>query len=224
MIWCVEDDESIRDIELYVLKSVGFETRGFEDGASFFEALKKEKPRLIILDLMLPQMSGTEILEKLRSNSQYQDIAVIVATAKGSEYDKVKLLDLGADDYLVKPFGMMEMVSRVKAVLRRTNPTEEKTILNMNDRIVLDLKKRRVKIEGESVELTYKEFELLSLFLGNIGMVFTREQLYNDIWGSDYIGESRTVDMHIRTLRHKLGTYGDLLVTVRNVGYRMEES
>lgn len=224
MIWCVEDDESIRDIEVYALNSMGFVAKGFENGKEFFEALKVEKPKLIILDLMLPEISGVEILKKIRQSSATENIPVIVATAKGTEYDKVKLLDLGADDYLVKPFGMMEMVSRVKAVLRRSLPQKEtETVLRFADKIVLKMKERSVKVDGKEVMLTYKEFELLALFLSQKGIVLTRERLYNDIWGSDYIGETRTVDMHIRTLRQKLGEYGNLIATVRNLGYRLEE-
>ncbi len=219
MIWCVEDDASIRDIEVYALKSTGLEAVGFEEGDSFLSALKSGKPDLVILDVMLPGKDGTELLRLLKNTPEYADIPVIMATAKGAEFDKVQGLDLGADDYLVKPFGMMEMVSRVKAVLRRCSPKSE-TVVMQAEGIALNPVERTVTVDGESVSLTYKEFELLSLFMKNRGRVFTREALYNGIWGSDFIGETRTVDMHIRTLRQKLGEYGEMIETVRNVGYK----
>ena len=201
MIWCVEDDSGIREIEVYTLNSTGFEARGFSDGASFREALETETPDLVLLDVMLPGEDGVSLLRYLRQTPRTQAVPVIMATAKGMEYDKIQSLDMGADDYLVKPFGMMEMVSRVKAVLRRCAPAQQG---------------RRL------VTLTYKEFELLRLFLSHPGMAFTRDQLFNDVWGADYVGESRTVDMHIRTLRQKLGACGDRIETVRGVGYRWE--
>ena len=221
MIWCIEDDASIRDIEIYTLLSTGFEAKGFENGKEAFEALKDEQPDLILLDVMMPEMDGIEFLRKVKSSSVFCDIPIIMATAKGSEYDKVKSLDMGADDYLVKPFGMMEMVSRIKAVLRRCKPKQKDNLLEMGD-LVLNQEERTLLIKEEKVALTYKEFELLQLFLSHPGKVYTRDVLYNEIWGSDYIGESRTVDMHIRTLRQKLGNYGEMIETVRNVGYRME--
>ena len=221
MIWCIEDDASIRDIEIYTLLSTGFEAKGFENGKEAFEALKDEPPDLILLDVMMPEMDGIEFLKKVKSSSVFCDIPIIMATAKGSEYDKVKSLDMGADDYLVKPFGMMEMVSRIKAVLRRCKPKQKDNLLEMGD-LVLNQEERTLLINEEKVALTYKEFELLQLFLSHPGKVYTRDVLYNEIWGSDYIGESRTVDMHIRTLRQKLGNYGEMIETVRNVGYRME--
>ena len=221
MIWCIEDDASIRDIEIYTLLSTGFEAKGFENGKEAFEALKDEQPDLILLDVMMPEMDGIEFLRKVKSSSVFCDIPIIMATAKGSEYDKVKSLDMGADDYLVKPFGMMEMVSRIKAVLRRCKPMQKDAHLKVGE-LVLNQEERTLLIKEEKVALTYKEFELLQLFLSHPGKVYTRDVLYNEIWGSDYIGESRTVDMHIRTLRQKLGDYGELIETVRNVGYRME--
>lgn len=221
MIWCVEDDASIRDIEVYALKSTGFEARGFEDAESFFEALKDETPELIVLDVMLPGISGVEILRRLRNSPDTSGIPVIMATAKGMEYDKVESLDLGADDYLVKPFGMMEMVSRVKAVLRRCRPAQVSRILRAEG-LELNLDAHTVTADGQRVDLTFKEFEILKLFMTHPNMVFTREQLFNDVWGEDFIGETRTVDMHIRTLRQKLGDHGQLISTVRGVGYRME--
>ena len=221
MIWCVEDDSSIRDIEVYALTSTGFEAAGFEDGDSFWNALQSEKPELVILDVMLPGKDGVTLLKMMKASEQFRDIPVIMATAKGSEYDKIQSLDLGADDYLVKPFGVMEMVSRVKAVLRRCKPTKETHQLKMNG-LVLDLDEHTVTIDGERVILTYKEYELLHLFLSQPGIAFTREQLLDNVWNTPYIGETRTVDMHIRTLRQKLGNYGHIIETVRNVGYRLE--
>lgn len=221
MIWCVEDDTSIRDIEVYTLKSTGFDARGFSCGEEMFEAFESEKPDLIILDIMLPNEDGVEILKRLRAGQETSEIPVIMATAKGSEYDKIQSLDLGADDYLVKPFGMMEMVSRVKAVLRRYKPSPVKHILELGG-LVMNLDERTVTIDDERIQLTYKEYELLHLFLTNPGKVFTREQLFSIVWEMDHIAESRTVDMHIRTLRKKIGRYGDNIETVRNVGYRME--
>ena len=221
MIWCVEDDASIRDIELYTLRQTGFEARGFGDGAAMWEALKQERPDLMILDVMLPGEDGVEILRRLRRSADSGSIPVIMATAKGTEYDKVQSLDLGADDYLVKPFGMMEMVSRVKAVLRRTGDQGVRHLLQVQG-LVLNLDEHTVRADGEKLVLTYKEYELLRLFLSNPGIAFTREQLFDEVWGEEYMGESRTVDMHIRTLRQKLGSYGALIQTVRSVGYRLE--
>lgn len=220
MIWCVEDEVSVRDIEIYTLQSTGFDAKGFSDSQDMFNALRTEKPDLIILDIMLPDMDGVDVLKRLKSSGETCDIPVIMATAKGMEYDKIQSLDLGADDYLVKPFGMMEMVSRVKAVLRRCKPAVQH-MLKMGD-LIVNLDEYTVMINGERVQLTFKEFELLRLFLSHQGMVFTRDRLFNDVWGADYVGESRTVDVHIRTLRQKLGEYGDCIKTVRNVGYRME--
>ena len=221
MIWCVEDDSSIRDIVIYTLLSTGFEAKGFEDGETVCEALKIEKPELILLDVMLPQLDGIEVLKRIKESPNLCDIPVIMATAKGTEYEKVRGLDMGADDYLVKPFGMMEMVSRIKAVLRRSKPKQESHLLKVRE-LILNPEARNVYIRDEKIVLTYKEFELLQLFLSHPGKVYTRDVLYNEIWGEDYIGETRTVDMHIRTLRQKLKEYGELIETVRNVGYRME--
>ena len=221
MIWCVEDDASIRDIEIYALNSAGFETKGFEDGLSFWEALQKEKPELVILDVMLPQMDGIELLTKMKESAQYSKIPVIMATAKGQEYDRIHGLDLGADDYIVKPFSVMEMVSRVKAVLRRSKPQQVAKLLKSGD-LVVNTDERTVSANGERIQLTYKEFELLRLFLSHQGMAFTREQLFAQVWDTDYMGDSRTLDMHIRTLRQKIGDYGKMIETVRNVGYRWE--
>ncbi len=221
-IWCVEDDASIRDIEVYALTSTGFEARGFEDGTSFWEALQLEQPQLVVLDVMLPGIDGVELLRMMKSEKKFQDIPVIMATAKGTEYDKIHSLDMGADDYLVKPFGIMEMVSRVKAVLRRCKKEKAANLLTV-DGLVLNLDEHTVAIDGNRINLTYKEYELLRLFLSNPGLAFTREQLLASVWKSDFLGETRTVDMHIRTLRQKLGEYGSLVETVRNVGYRLEK-
>ena len=221
MIWCVEDDASIRDIELYTLRSTGFEVKGFEDGGTFLAALETERPELVILDVMLPGMDGVELLRRMKAAAHLADIPVIMATAKGAEYDKIQSLDLGADDYLVKPFGMMEMVSRVKAVLRRCRPVSPAKQLTAGG-LTVDLEERTVTADGARILLTYKEFELLRLFLTRPGAAFTREQLLSGIWGVDYTGETRTVDMHIKTLRQKLGNYGAMIETVRHIGYRWE--
>lgn len=221
MIWCVEDDASIRDIEVYALQSTGFEAKGFEDGTSFWEALRTGRPELVVLDVMLPGIDGMELLRRMRADAVLSDIPVVMATAKGAEYDKIRGLDLGADYYLTKPFGVMELVSCVKAVLRRCQPEKAAHQLRSGG-LVVDLDAHTVTVDGARVALTYKEFELLRLFLSHPGMAFTRDQLFQEIWGMDYCGETRTVDMHIRTLRQKLGPYGRRIETVRNVGYRME--
>lgn len=221
MIFCVEDDDAIRGLMLYALNAAGFEAEGFTDGAGLFSALERTAPQLILLDIMLPGEDGLSILKKLRGQTATARLPVIMATARGTEYDKVTGLDLGADDYLAKPFGMMEMVSRVKAVLRRSGAEPSGNRLSAGG-LIVDLDQRTVTADGERVLLTYKEFELLRLFLSRPGTAFTREQLLSDIWEMDYYGETRTVDMHIRTLRQKLGRYGALIETVRNVGYRLE--
>ena len=220
MSGCVEDDASIRDIEVYALQSTGFEAKGFEDGTSFWEALRTGRPELVVLDVMLPGIDGMELLRRMRADAALSDILVVMATAKGAEYDKIRGLDLGADYYLVKPFGVMELVSCVKAVLRRCG-TKTAAQLRCGS-LVLDEESHTVTADGESVALTYKEFELLRLFLSHPGTAFSRDQLMADVWGTDYCGETRTVDMHIRTLRQKLGAYGEKIETVRGVGYRME--
>ena len=221
MIWCVEDDASIRDIEVYTLSSTGFDARGFADGVSFWAALQTEKPDLVVLDVMLPGVDGIELLKRMKASAELRTIPVVMATAKGAEYDKIRGLDLGADYYLVKPFGVMELVSCVKAVLRRCAPKAPAQVLRAGA-LELSPEERTVTVDGARVALTYKEFELLRLFLSHPGMAFTRDQLFQEIWGMDYCGETRTVDMHIRTLRQKLGPYGRRIETVRNVGYRME--
>ena len=221
MIWCVEDDPSIRDIEVYALQSTGLDAVGFESGDAFWDAIQTQTPELVIMDVMLPGADGVELLSRMKANPELAQIPVIMAPAKGAEYDKIQSLDLGADDYLVKPFGMMEMVSRVKAVLRRCKPKQQHRLLRL-DGLTMNLDEHTVNVDGERIMLTYKEFELLRLFLSHPGMAFTREHLLNEVWESDYLGETRTVDMHIRTLRQKLGSYGQMIETVRNVGYRLE--
>ena len=224
MIWCVEDDASIRDIEVYALSSAGFAARGFEDGSSFYAAItgEKDKPQLIVLDVMLPGIDGIELLKRIRVNAALKQIPIVMATAKGSEYDKIQGLDLGADYYLTKPFGVMELISCVKAVLRRCGAEDEKSTLNACG-ISMNTLEHTVSADGERITLTYKEYELLKLFLSHMGTAFTREQLMERVWGTDYMGETRTIDMHIRTLRQKLGKCGESIKTVRNVGYRMDE-
>ena len=221
MIWCVEDDASIRDIEVYALTSTGFEAKGFENGDAFWNALQSARPELVVLDVMLPGKDGVTLLKLMKESEEFRDIPVIMATAKGTEYDKIQSLDLGADDYLVKPFGIMEMVSRVKAVLRRCKPDKDTKLLKLEG-LVLNPEEHTVTVDGERAVLTYKEYELLYLFLSQPGIAFTREQLLSSVWNAEYLGETRTVDMHIRTLRQKLGQYGNIIETVRNVGYRLE--
>ena len=220
MIWCVEDDSGIRNMMVYTLHAAGFEAMGFPDGAAFFAALEADTPKLILLDIMLPGEDGISILGKLKKQNATRAIPVIMATAKGTEYDKVTGLDLGADDYLVKPFGMMEMVSRVKAVLRRVSP-KSGNLLSVGN-LTLDTERHTVKIGGERVELTRKEYDMLRLFMESPERVFSREQLLSSVWGIDFAGETRTVDVHIGTLRDKLGDFGGCIATVRGVGYRLE--
>ena len=221
MIWCVDDDRTIRDIEVYTLEQTGFQARGFADGPSMLKALDAEIPDLIILDIMMPEMDGTEVLKNLRSNAKYKDIPVIMATAKGTEMDKIIGLNSGADDYLVKPFGVMEMVARVNAVLRRTKKDVSSQALTVGG-ILLKEQEHRVIVAGDDVVLTHKEFDLLKLFMQNVGMVFSRDKLMSELWGLEYMGESRTVDMHIKTLRQKLGSAGGQIKTVIGVGYKLE--
>jgi len=222
MIFCIEDDAGIRDLMLYTLTSAGFEAAGFPDGSGLFAALRETTPELILLDIMLPGEDGITILKKLRGRAATADIPIVMASAKGTEYDKVIGLDLGADDYLAKPFGMMEMVSRVRAVLRRANPREGKKVLRAGG-VQMDTGRHTVESGGRRVELTRKEYELLQTFMENIGIVFSRDQLLQRIWGTEFAGETRTVDVHIGTLRTKLGACGGCIETVRGVGYRMED-
>lgn len=221
MIYCVEDDNAIRDLMLYTLGASGFQAKGFPDSTFFWQAMTEEKPELILLDIMLPGEDGITVLKRLRAASATANIPVIMATAKGSEFDKVIGLDTGADDYLVKPFGMMEMVARIKAVMRRTAPKTDQ-VLTCGD-IVLDEVRHIVSVDGKQVVLTLKEYELLKLLMENAGQVFTRDILLSRIWGQDYLGETRTVDVHIGTLRTKLAKGGEKIETVRGVGYKMVE-
>lgn len=221
MIWCVDDDNTIREIEVYTLEQTGFNARGFADGISMLEALKTEIPELIILDIMMPELDGIEVLKRLRADPKYKDIPVIMATAKGTEMDKIGGLNSGADDYLVKPFGVMEMVARVNAVLRRTTKVEPIDDITVGA-ITLKEKEHKVIADSKKIELTHKEFEMLKFFMLNPGMVFSRDKLMSEIWGVDYICETRTVDMHIKTLRQKLGNAGGQIKTVIGVGYRLE--
>ena len=224
MIFCVEDEANIRELVVYTLETTGFEARGFEEGTSFFEALAEELPELILLDIMLPGEDGMEILKKLKTSGRTKDIPVIMVTAKGAEYDKVMGLDAGADDYVTKPFGMMELVSRIKAVLRRTqkDTQDPQDVIVLGD-IEMNTKKHEVTADGEVVTLTLKEYELLKRLMKNPNIVMTRDCLLEDIWGYDFDGETRTVDVHVRTLRQKLGKSGEKIETVRGVGYRMSE-
>ena len=222
MIFCVEDDISSRELMIYTLKSAGFDAKGFPESTGFWKALETETPELIMLDIMLPGEDGIEILKKLRKKTKTAEIPVIMATAKGTEFDKVTGLDTGADDYLVKPFGMMEMISHIKAVLRRTAPKTSKNVLSTG-KLSLNLDEHAVFADGEKVVLTFKEFELLKIFMENPGRVFSRDALLEKVWGADYYGETRTVDVHIGTLRTKLGECGEYIETIRGVGYRMEE-
>jgi len=221
LIYIVEDDVNIREIERYALKNSGFEVQEFECGKELHKAIEKHVPNLILLDIMLPNEDGLDILTELRNQKATKKVPIIMVTAKTTELDKVKGLDLGADDYMTKPFGVMELISRVKALLRRTEDIAETPILT-NGEIVIDMDKRSVKVNGNSCELTYKEFELLKMLLLNRGIVLTRDKIMDQVWGFEYEGESRTVDMHIKTLRQKLGTAGSAIKTVRNVGYMID--
>lgn len=221
MIFCVEDDRGIRELMTYTLNASGYDALGLKDGKELDEALKNEKPCLITLDIMLPNEDGISILKRLKNDERYRDIPIIMASAKGEEYDKVIGLDLGADDYLAKPFGMMEMVSRIKAVLRRSEAVNKKQELR-NGPIYLNNIKHIVIVDGKEIELTLKEYELLLLLMNNIGIVFTREHLLASIWDSNFVGESRTIDVHVGTLRNKLGSCGSCIKTLRGVGYKME--
>ena len=225
LIAVVEDDASIRKLILYALKNNGYETCGFECGADFFEAISSRVPDLVLLDIMLPDMDGVEILRRLRKGSATEQVPVMMITAMGTEFDKVNALDSGADDYMTKPFGVMEMLSRVRALLRRTSSVKteehEDAVLSEGG-VEMDTRRHLVRVDGQEVTLAYKEFELLHYFLQNKGIVLSREQLMQTVWGFDYEGESRTVDMHIKTLRQKLGRGGELIQTVRGVGYKLE--
>ncbi len=222
MVYCVEDDSGIRNLMLYTLEMSGFNAVGFESSVEFWKAINRDKPELILLDIMLPGEDGITILKKLRSEPQTADIPIIMASAKGTEYDKVIGLDLGADDYLAKPFGMMEMISRVKSVLRRTAP-QTNSIFKCGE-IELNVERHTVMLCGKEIQLTLKEYDLLHIFMRNQGIVLTREILLERVWGKDFIGETRTIDVHVGTLRSKLGSEGNQIKTIRGVGYRMGES
>lgn len=224
MIFCVEDDSNIRELVVYTLETTGFQARGFEEGKSFLEALALETADLILMDIMLPGEDGISLLKRLKNSSKTRDIPVIMVTAKGAEYDKVKGLDLGADDYVTKPFGMMELVSRIKAVLRRSGAAKKKAEdIIVSGSLEINTKKHEVKADGEVIGLTLKEYELLKRLMENPNIVMTRDSLLEEIWGYDFDGETRTVDVHIRTLRQKLGKCGERVETVRGVGYRISE-
>lgn len=223
MIYLVEDDDSIRELVLYTLHTTGFEAEGFRNAADFWQALEKELPQLVLLDIMLPDEDGLHILKRLRAGAGTADLPVMMLTAKSSEYDRVVGLDSGADDYMPKPFGMMELVSRVRALLRRAaKPAAEDKLFTAGS-LAVDVKRRAVTVDGEPVILTYKEFELLCYLLENRGVVLSRDQILTKIWDYNYSGETRTVDVHIRTLRQKLGDAGALIETVRGVGYRLAQ-
>lgn len=223
MIYCVEDDSSIRELMIYTLKASGYAAEGFENSEELYGAISKEIPQLIMLDIMLPGEDGISVLKRLRANAKTAGIPVIMASAKGTEYDKVIGLDFGADDYLAKPFGMMEMVSRVRAVLRRSGADNSSEIFKVG-KLEMRLAEHRVIADGREVQLTLKEYELLRLLMENRGRAYTRDQLLSLVWDSDYVGETRTVDVHIGTLRTKLGECGSCIQTVRGVGYKLEEN
>lgn len=220
-IYIVEDDKNIREIEMFALKNSGYAVEEFENAKSFFSRSAEKLPDLVLLDIMLPDMDGLEIVKKLRSRPDTVRVPIILVTAKTTELDKVKGLDIGADDYLTKPFGVMELISRVKALLRRSRALQDDKQMVLGD-ITLDSERREVHVGGELCELTFKEFELLKLLMVNAGIVLHRDTIMSDVWGTDYEGESRTLDMHIKTLRQKLGEAGNMIKTVRNVGYKME--
>ena len=220
LVYIVEDDNNISEIESFALKNSGYITEVFETGKIFFKHLQNKKPDIVLLDIMLPDMDGLEILKKMKNTPDYNKIPVIMVTAKTTEIDKVKGLDLGADDYISKPFGIMELISRVKALLRRTLNLEEEKVLSYES-VVMDVEKRAVYVNNDAVELTYKEFELLKLLLQNSGIVLRREVIMDRVWGTEFEGESRTLDMHIKTLRQKLGDGGAIIKTIRNVGYEI---
>ena len=222
MIYIVEDDASIRELELYALKSSGFAVEGFDSAQPFYAALKKQLPELIILDILLPGEDGLSVLKQLRMNQNTQTVPVMMITARGAELDKVKGLDMGADDYMTKPFGIMELISRVKALLRRAARPEETPVMKCGP-IEMDDSRHLITVNGAPITLTYKEYELLKFLLVNQGIVLSRDKLMERVWGYDFEGESRTVDMHIKTLRQKLGEAGKLIVTIRNVGYKIGE-
>ena len=221
LIYILEDDKNIQEIESYAIKGNGYDVCAFDDAEAFDRGMKEMKPDLLLLDVMLPGEDGLSVLKRLRSDNDTKELPVILVTAKDSEIDTVRGLDLGADDYITKPFGVMELMSRIKAIMRRVKPTSDDVVLKYKN-IYLDQDRRICLVDEENVELTFKEYELLRLFLSNLGIVLTREVIMDAVWGMDFAGESRTVDMHIKTLRKKLKEAGSLIVTVRNVGYKLE--
>jgi len=221
LIYIVEDDKNIREIESFALKNSGYQIKDFGSAAEFYAKMEEKLPNLILLDVMLPDEDGLNIVKKIRSNPESRKIPVIMVTAKTTELDKVKGLDMGADDYLTKPFGVMELISRVKALLRRCEGAEDEKFYSVGN-LLLDVVKHSVSVDGETVELTYKEYELLRLLMQNAGIVTSREAIMERVWGTDFEGESRTLDMHIKTLRQKLGSAGTMIKTIRNVGYIIE--
>ena len=221
LIYILEDDKNIQEIESYAIKGNGYDVRAFDDTEAFDRGMREMKPDLLLLDVMLPGGDGLSVLKRLRSDNDTKELPVILVTAKDSEIDTVKGLDLGADDYITKPFGVMELMSRIKAIMRRIRPMSDDVVLKYKN-ICLDQDRRICLMDKESVELTFKEYELLRLFLSNLGIVLTREIIMETVWGTDFTGESRTVDMHIKTLCKKLKEAGSLIITVRNVGYKLE--
>lgn len=223
MIYCVEDDQNIRELIVYALKNENYESKGFEESETFFEACQEKIPHLVILDIMLPGKDGLTILQEMKKHPNLRDIPVIMLTAKTEEYDRIKGLDAGADDYISKPFSILELLARIRAVLRRTDRISEEREVLSHKGVEIDPMKREVRVEGELISLTYKEFELLYMLMNHMGMVMSRDLLMNRIWGFDFEGESRTVDVHIATLRQKLKDKGSLIETVRNVGYKVSD-
>jgi len=221
LIYIVEDDKNIREIESFALKNSGYQIKDFGSAAEFYSKMEEKLPNLILLDVMLPDEDGLNIVKKIRSNPESRKIPVIMVTAKTTELDKVKGLDMGADDYLTKPFGVMELISRVKALLRRCEGAEDEKFYSVGN-LLLDVVKHSVSVDGDTVELTYKEYELLRLLMQNAGIVTSRDVIMERVWGTDFEGESRTLDMHIKTLRQKLGSAGTMIKTIRNVGYIIE--
>ena len=221
LIYILEDDKNIQEIESYAIKGNGYDVRVFDDAEAFDRGMQEMKPDLLLLDVMLPGEDGLSVLKRLRSDKDTKELPVILVTAKDSEIDTVRGLDLGADDYITKPFGVMELMSRIKAIMRRVKPTSDDVVLKYKN-IYLDQDRRICLVDEENVKLTFKEYELLRLFLSNLGIVLTREAIMDTVWGMDFAGESRTVDMHIKTLRRKLKEAGSLIITVRNVGYKLE--
>ena len=221
LIYILEDDKNIQEIESFAIKGNGYDVCAFDDAQAFDRGMQERKPDLLLLDVMLPGEDGLSVLKRLRSDNDTKELPVILVTAKDSEIDTVRGLDFGADDYITKPFGVMELMSRIKAIMRRVKPTSDDVVLKYKN-IYLDQDRRICLVDEENVELTFKEYELLRLFLSNLGIVLTREVIMDAVWGMDFAGESRTVDMHIKTLRKKLKVAGSLIITVRNVGYKLE--